>query len=51
MYKLISIILFQSLDVALDMELAVTDVYTGRYFLEEIDGISAATGISARVIN
>ena len=41
--------IFQSLDVALDLELAVTDIYTGQYFLEEIDGIAAATGISARV--
>ena len=38
-----------SLDLALDLEIAVTDVYTGSYFLEEIQGLADATGIDYKV--
>lgn len=38
-----------SLDLALDLEIAVTDIYTGSYFLEEIQGLADATGIDYKV--
>ena len=38
-----------SLDLALDLEIAVTELYTGSYFLEEIKGLADATGIDYKV--
>ena len=38
-----------SLDAALDLEILVTERYTGSYFLEEIKGIADATGIDYKV--
>ena len=37
------------LDLALDLEIAVTELYTGSYFLEEIKGLADATGIDYKV--
>ena len=38
-----------SLDLALDLEIPVTELYTGSYFLEEIKGLADATGIDYKV--
>ena len=37
------------LDAALDLEILVTEPYTGDYFLQEIKGLADATGINYRV--
>ena len=38
-----------SLDTALDLENAITDRYTGKYFMEQMHGMSDATGIDIKV--
>ncbi len=38
-----------SLDTALGVEYDVTNLYSGKYFEEEIQGLAAATGVSVKV--
>lgn len=38
------------LDAALDLENLVTGSYTGKYFMEQIDGMAKATGLDPKVI-
>jgi hypothetical protein len=39
------------LDAALDLENLVTGSYTGKYFMEQIDGMAKATGLDPKVID
>lgn len=39
------------MDAALDLEMLVTDSYTGKYFLDQINGMADATGLEAKVKN
>lgn len=41
--------LLYSLDVALDLEILVTEEFTGDYFLEEIKGLADSSGVDYKV--
>lgn len=41
--------MFARLEAALDLEILVTDKYSGPYFLEEIKGLADASGVDYKV--